>query len=406
MDRIYHAILKDHYKNYPQMAFLVGPRQVGKTTIAKQLQKDFSESIYLNWDVISDREKILSGQTFIQDIFSLSILRDEKPLVIFDEIHKYKHWKNYLKGFFDLYKDHYHILVTGSARLDIYQAGGDSLMGRYFQYSVHPLTLRELLDSNMHAAHAKDLFAMPSADESNLLQRLFYYGGFPDPFLKSDSAFSNLWQATRLKQLFFEDILTVAQIHDVHLMEVLAEVLKEQSGQLLNRSSLAKKIKVTAQTISRWLETLERFYYCFAVPPWHKNVTRSLIKEPKLFLWDWSVIKNEGGRFENMLAVSLLKFCKFWSEQGKHNFDLYYLRDIDKKEVDFLITKDRTPYLMVEVKLSDLSLSKHLWHFQRQLQAPFNLQVTYNLKAIEQTCFKDDGGIYIAPAVTFLSQLV
>ena len=168
MDRIYHAILKDHYKNYPQMAFLVGPRQVGKTTIAKQLQKDFSESIYLNWDVISDREKILSGQIFIQDIFPLYTLRDQKPLVIFYEIHKYKHWKNYLKGFFDLYKDHYHILVTGSARLDIYQAGGDSLMGRYFQYSVHPLTLRELLDSNMHAAYAKDFFAIPSVDEGNL----------------------------------------------------------------------------------------------------------------------------------------------------------------------------------------------------------------------------------------------
>ncbi len=404
MDRIYTTVLKYHFKNYPQMAFLVGPRQVGKTTISKQIQKDFKESIYLNWDVINDRQTILSGQTFIKDIFPLHILRDQKPLIIFDEIHKYKHWKNYLKGFFDLYKDHYHILVTGSARLDIYQAGGDSLMGRYFQYSVHPLSLGEIL--NPARQNSKEFFAPPCLDNDQLLSRLFNFGGFADPYLKKNEQYSVMWHSTRLKQLLFEDIQTLSTIHDIHLIEVLAEILKEQPGQLLNRSTLAKKIKVTAQTISRWIETLERFYYCFSIAPWHKNITRSLIKEPKLYLWDWSIIKDEGYRFENMLAVSLLKFTRFWSEQGIAKFDLYYLRDIDKREVDFLITKDNAPYMMVEAKLSDIKLSQHLHHFQKQLNSLYNFQTVYNLDAINQSCFKNDGNIYTVPASTFLSQLI
>lgn len=404
MDRIYLSVLRAHFKTYPQMAFLVGPRQVGKTTIARQLQKEFTESIYLNWDVVSDREKILSGQNFIEGIFPLHILRDQKPLIVFDEIHKYKNWKNYLKGFFDLYKDYYHILVTGSARLDVYQSGGDSLMGRYFQYSVFPLTLKELLAPT--PPNNPDLADFPLKDQDGILGPLLEFGGFPDPFLKKSNEYSNLWQSTRLKQLFFEDIVSVAQIHDIHLIEVLAELLKEQSGQMLNRSSLAKKIKVTTQTISRWIETLERFYYCFSVSPWHKNVTRSLIKEPKLYLWDWSLVKDDGSRFENMLAVSLLKFCSFWSEQGKTNFKLYYLRDTDKKEVDFLITKDQTPYIMIEAKQSDANLTPNLFHFQKQLHPAYSLQVVKNLKPISQSCFINDGKIYTVPASSFLTQML
>jgi predicted AAA+ superfamily ATPase len=405
MDRIYTQILKKHLVTYPQMAFLVGPRQVGKTTIATQLATQFNESIYLNWDVIETREKILSGQKFIEDIFPLNVMRSQKPLIIFDEIHKYKNWKNYLKGFFDVYKNNYSILVTGSARLDIYQAGGDSLMGRYFQYTVHPLTLSEVL-SKQKVQKDTEFFQSPSNDKEMLLERLFQFGGFPDPFVHKAPEYSNLWQSTRLKQLIFEDIQSVAQIHDIQIIEVLAKMLKYQTGGLLNKSNLAKKIQVTVQTVSRWIDTLERLYYCFRIKPFHANVTRSLIKEPKIFLWDWSQVEEEGARFENMMAVSLLKFVNFWTEQGIARFDLYYLRDIDKKEVDFVVTKNNTPYLMVEAKLSSTTISPHISHFQKQINPIWSLQSVYNMNYIPQSCFKEDKQIYVVPARTLLSQLI
>lgn len=388
------------------MAFMSGPRQVGKTTIARKMQEFFKESIYLNWDVMQDREKILHGQNFIEDIFPSYVLRNAKPLIIFDEIHKYKNWKNFLKGFFDLYKDHYHILVTGSAHLSIYQSGNDSLMGRYFPYTVFPLTLAEVVCPIRTNA---PLFLNPQTnpeDLSTITNQLFQFGGFADPYLKNDKAFLNLWHSTRSKQLIFEDIQTLTQIHDVYLIDVLSELMKRQTGQLLNRSSLGKKIKTTTQTVSRWLGTLERFYYCFSVFPWHKNVTRSLIKEPKIYLWDWSLVEDDGARFENMVAVHLQKFVHFYREQGLEKMELYYLRDIDQREVDFIITKNQEPYMLIEVKLSERKISPHVFHFQKQLKSAYIMQLVYNMEPTTQSCFKGDHQAYVVPAQTALSQLV
>lgn len=321
MDRLYTEFLKDIFGKYQQMIFLSGPRQVGKTTISKQLQDYFDESVYLNWDVIKDREKILSGQDFIEDIFPTHVLRDRKPLVIFDEIHKYKNWKNYLKGFYDTYKDDYHILVTGSAHLDIYQSGGDSLMGRYFCYTVFPLTLSETLAPFRALRNGISLNFIddPILNAEDVLTQLFNFGGYPEPYLKKDTQFLNMWQSARSKQLIFEDIQTLTHIHDVYLIDVLSELMKHQTGQLLNRTSFAKKIKATTQTVSRWIETLERFYFCFSISPWHKNVTRSLIKEPKIYLWDWSLIEDEGARFENLVALHLKSLFIFTKKEVLKN---------------------------------------------------------------------------------------
>lgn len=405
MDRTYTTLLKRHFSLYKQMAFLSGPRQVGKTTISKKLQSFFKESTYFNWDVIKDREKILEGQDFIENILPTNVLRNEKPLIIFDEIHKYKDWKNYLKGFYDIYKDHYHILVTGSAHLDVYKSGGDSLMGRYFSYTVFPLTLSEVLNP-IQSIDTENLIQEPTLYDEKILDNLFKFGGFPDPFLQKDQSYLNLWHATRSKQLIFEDIQTLTNIHDIYLIEVLSEIIKAQTGQLLNRSSFGKKIKVTTQTISRWIATLEKFYYCFFVSPWHKNVTRSLIKEPKLYLWDWSLIENEGARFENMIAIHLQKFVHFYTQIGAAKFKLYYLRDIDQKEVDFIITLNNEPYIMIEVKLSDKKISTSMNHFKKQLNPPFNIQLVYNLDKISKSCFIKDHNIYVVPSKTALSQLI
>jgi len=318
MNRIYEDIIYNTLLKYSQMVFLVGPRQVGKTTIAKKLQARFNQSLYLNFDSVEDRLKILDGQSFIESIFPLNILREAKPLVIFDEIHKYKDWKNYIKGFYDLYRDYYNIIVTGSARLDVYQSGGDSLMGRYFQYNIHPLSVSELIKSKREKN--SEYYFSPCELEADLFSNLYKYGGFPDPFYNKNDQFFNMWQATRFKQLMHEEIMSIANLQEIYLLEMLAEILKSQAGMQLNRSSIGKKIGVTSQTVSRWLSILDRFYYCFTIRPWFKNVTRSLIKDPKVYLWDWSLVADEGARVENFIASHLLKFVHFYSDTGHGKF--------------------------------------------------------------------------------------
>lgn len=403
MDRIYKPTLLFHLQNYSQMAFIVGPRQVGKTTLAKSLQGHFSQSTYLNWDNVSDRLNILSGQNFIEDIYPLTIRRQEKPLIIFDEIHKYRDWKNYLKGFFDTYKDYFHIVVTGSARLDIYQLNGDSLMGRYFQYRIHPFSVSELL--NRGQPYETFAFNIPKEIAEEEFLSLYIYGGFPEVFYKRNSKFQTLWQETRFKQLIYEDIQSIEKLHEVSLLEVLATLLQYQAGQMLNRSNLASKIKVTTQTISRWIDALEKFYYCFLLKPWHKNVTRSLIKEPKVYLWDWSLVPDEGGKYENFIASHLLKFIQFWNDIGVYKLELYYLRDQDKKEVDFLVVRNHQPWFSIEAKTSITNYLQSLSHFEKQLKTEYNLQVVKMMPFDNQPCF-DRKGFWQVPAKTFLSQLV
>lgn len=401
MKRLYEQYIKKHFEENTQMLFLVGPRQVGKTTLAKAYQKQYQESLYLNWDVVNDRAQMLSGQKFIEKHFPIEVLRDQKPLIIFDEIHKYRDWKNYLKGFYDLYGDHYHILVTGSARLDVFQSGGDSLMGRYFQYRIHPLSLYEI----NHPTREPLEIVSPSMTSDENFNNLYKYGGFPNPYLKSNSSFSTKWHALRSKQLFYEDIQSVSNIHEISQLEVLAELLKHQTGQLLNRSSLAKKIQVTVQTISRWIETLERFYYCYAIKPWSKNISRSLIKEPKIYLWDWSLVDDEGSKVENFVASHLLKAVHFWNDIGVGDFGLYFLRDKDKREVDFLVTKNQKPWFMVEVKTSDKTLSKVLEHFRNETKVDKIFQTIQEMPYVDKNCFELDRPV-VVPVKTFLSQLV
>lgn len=402
MRRIYISLVQEHFASNEQILFLVGSRQVGKTTIAKLVANEYSEYVYLNWDIIKDRNLIIRGQTFIEEILPLNKLRKEKPLVIFDEIHKYKNWKNYLKGFYDLYKDKYHILVTGSSRLDVYQAGGDSLMGRYFLLRIHPLSGREIDEISVSSHEISTAVEI----HTEKFYTLYKMGGFPEPFLKASENFTYKWHSLREKQLLYEDIRNLSNIHKISQLEILADLLKEQTGQLLNRTSLSKKIQVSVPTISKWVSVLEKFFYCFIVKPWSTNISRSIIKEPKIYLVDWSLIKDEGSRFENFIASHLLKAINCWSDRGLGKYELYFIRNKDGKEVDFLITRNDTPWFLVEAKLSDNNrISDNLRYFQEQTKATHAFQVVYNLEYIQDNCFKYHDPI-IVPATTFLSQLV
>ena len=376
MDRLYLQRIKKHLKKYRQMVFIAGPRQVGKTTLVKKLLKESSEGIYLNWDIPEDRKKILSFYENSSAFLNLDIAKKERPIVALDEIHKFKDWKNFLKGFYDLYGEDASIIVTGSAKLNVYKKGGDSLMGRYFLYRMYPFSISEI----QGRIEGEELIKSPALFAQSKLERLLTFGGFPDPYLKNDKEFFKQWQKLRLDQFFKEEIRDLSRVYDIAQMEILAMMLTEQAGQLLNYTALSKKIRVSVNTVREWIHLLEQLYFCFRVRPWYKNVARSLIKEPKVYLWDWSNAKDKGAKVENMVACHLLKAAHYWSDIGLGEYELFFLRDKEKREIDFLVTKDNSPWLLIEAKSSVKdSLNSNLGIFQSQVNASHVFQVAYDL---------------------------
>ena len=350
-----------------KMVFISGPRQVGKTTLAKEIgEKSFrGDCAYLNWDNRADRKIILS-ETFPAD----------KKLLIFDEIHKYRSWKNYLKGEYDKYKDKFSILVTGSARLDIYRRGGDSLLGRYHSYCLHPLSLAELLGSGSDFSPSGSLvFSDKEKECRGLFDALLKFGGFPEVFSKQEDRALRRWHNQRIDRLIKEDIRDIENLRDISALQILAELLPEKAGSLFSLNSLREDLKVTHKTVSSWVDILERFYYHFRVYPFQNSRIKSLRKEPKLYLWDWSEIKDEGVRFENMMASHLLKFCGFLSDAQGYKARLYYLRDKEQREVDFLVSIDNKPWFCVEVKLSSKEIPSSLRYFADRLKTSLAFEV-------------------------------
>ena len=402
MERLYQQLISWHLANDQQMIFLSGPRQVGKTTIGQSTQSMTDRFFYLNWDRTSHRQIIIQGVDAIAEFAGLSEPSEKTPIIVLDEIHKYAKWKNFLKGFYDTYKGSLHIIVTGSAKLDIYKRGSDSLMGRYFPYRVHPITVAECLKRPLN----EDLIQPPTKISDELYNSLWEFGGFPEPFLKQNGRFHKRWLITRKERLFEEEIRTLTHIQEIKQMEVLAEIIKAQIGGLLNRHKLSKKIHVAATTASRWITVLENFYYIFTIQPWTKNVTRSLIKEPKLYLWDWSELEDPGQRSENFIASHLLKAVHYWQDAGFGSFRLYFIRDKEKREVDFLVVRDNKPWFLVEVKhQANQSISESLYRFQKQTQAPHAFQVIVDKPYVDIDCFSYSKPV-IVPAKTLLSQLV
>jgi predicted AAA+ superfamily ATPase len=384
------------------MVFLSGPRQVGKTTVAKQLGNSFAEECYFSWDNQLHREIIVKGQQAVATELGLDRLTGNKPLCTFDELHKYQHWRDFLKGFFDQYENRTHVLVTGSASLETFRRGGDSLMGRYFPFSLHPVSVAECNNLNPVGV----INTQPLNIDESQWDALWRFGGFPEPFLKANQRFYNRWRGLRTEQLFREDLRDLTRIQELGQVEMLAELLRTQVGQLTSYSYLAKNIRVSVDTIRRWINTLESLFYCFTIKPWHSNVARALRKEPKYYLWDWSQVDDPGARAENLVACALLKAVHWWTETGEGNYGLHFIRDKQKREVDFLVSRDQQPWFLVEVKSSNkANLSDSLEYFQQQVKASHAFQVAMDAAFIERDCFEIHHPI-IVPARTFLAQLV
>ena len=392
-------MFKDRYLHQPiasdlreKMVFIGGPRQVGKTTLAQSIgEGEYEKYTYFNWDNRQHRKAILSG-----------VWEADSKLVVFDEIHKYKSWKSYIKGEYDLHKKDFHILVTGSARLDLYRRGGDSLMGRYHHYRLHPFSLAEALAQKTKIIPGKAIpFTENASQTLTHFSDILRFGGFPETFLKRNLRTLRRFHNERTERLIREDIRDVEAIRDLSALQVLVELLPGKVGSLFSLNSLREDLQVTHKTLSHWVDILERFYYHFRIYPFAATPIKSLRKEPKLYLWDWSQVENEGARLENMVASHLLKMVHFLEDTEGHRVQLWFLRDLDGRETDFLVTADRKPWFAVEVKSSDLDISKPLLYFKERLKIPFIYQVT---RETGQDFMKK--GVRLISADKFLAHLV
>ncbi len=403
MRRLYEEIIAEHFRDERKMLFLSGPRQVGKTTTGLTIGGRRQRSSYLNWDNFDHQGKILAGPTKLAEELGLATLAEEKPLLILDEVHKYPRWRDLLKGFYDTYADDADTLVTGSARLSVFNVGGDSLTGRYFSYRMHPLSVAEIAAPKITARPGK---RQPSVIDDDAFEALIRFGGFPEPLSRTEDRFAVRWRRQRHQQLLRDELRDLTRIQEVAKVQTLAQLVIQRIGDLVSYTSLANDVDASVDSVKRWLSALENLYFCFALRPWFRNVARSLRKEPKLFLWDWSLLDDPGKRFENLVASALLKAVHLWTDHGLGEFALHFLRDKQKREVDFLVSRNAEPWLLVEAKVSSRKgLSKSLVYFQQQLNAPLALQAALDLPYVERDCFAVERPM-IVPARTLLSQLV
>ena len=353
------------------MVFLAGPRQAGKTTLAKIISRSYKNSLYFNWDILRDRTRFLEDPNFFE---ALERTDASAPLVIFDEIHKYRGWKNYMKGIYDQFHDRYQFLVSGSGRLDIYQKGGDSLAGRYYLFHLWPFTIAELGRCNRDIkAFLKDPLWISMEKNSELgrnWQRLSSLSGFPEPYLSERITTYRRWSGSYAQQLIREDIRDMTGIKSIIDVENLYLLLPSKIGSPLSAQSLANDLHVSYNTIQSWLSVFERFFLIFSIAPWTKSIARAIQKERKVYLWDTPRIKEAPARFENMVAIELWRAVTTWNDLGHGRFTLHFIRNKKRQEVDFLIANDTEPFLLIEAKMSDTEPSPALKTFQRSLNIP------------------------------------
>jgi predicted AAA+ superfamily ATPase len=336
-----------------KIVFIVGPRQVGKTWLSKEIAKSYENSVYLNYDHLEDR-RIIQDEAWLQST----------KFLILDELHKMPDWKNYLKGLYDTKPNELNILVTGSARLDTFRQSGDSLAGRFFAHRLLPFSLAELKGTQYDGQ----------------LDRLLERGGFPEPFLVDEAVDAARWRKQYIDGLIRDDIIDFENIQDLRAMQLVFELLRGRVGSPVSFSSIARDVGISPNTTKKYIQILEALFIVFRVSPHSRNVGRSLQKEPKIYFYDTGLVKdNPGAKFENLVAVSLLKHVLGKTDLLGQDFELKYLRTKDQREVDFCLTQENEPYQMLEVKRTDSKLAASLLYFKKKLEIPA-VQIVMNLK--------------------------
>lgn len=393
LKRRIEKIIKDDLSK--KMVLIAGPRQCGKTTFAEGVLEEV-EGAYYNWDYEPHRKMIRS-----QD------LDYEAKLWVFDELHKYRHWRNWLKGLYDINKKKHKFLVTGSAKLDMYSRGGDSLQGRYFFHRLHPFTYSELLNvkisSNVEEFPFGDIYKDKDGQKS--LLELFKRGGFPEPLFSKSLEQADRWRLNYGYRVIREDIRTLESVKDLDKMELLYDHLPNNVGSLLSINSLREDLEVNHGTVSHWLEILEKNYICFRVPPFGPLKIRAVKKENKLYFWDWAKVENEPARFENLIAVHLLRLCHWGQDVNGKKIELRHYRDTRGHEVDFVVLKQGVPWIAVEVKLTegDLDSKSPLKYLLERVSFKHAYQVHLHGNKFKEYEKLNGCNITIMPAYKFLS---
>jgi len=405
MERTVKKYIFDPEMNAGKMIFLTGPRQVGKTTFARNwLAEQNADDLYFNWDDPAVAREYKRNPLFFTNIINDRFNKKSLPLV-FDEIHKQNNWRNILKGIYDTNKEKMTLLVTGSARLGWYRKSGDSLIGRYFSYQMLPLGLPEAVNDFSHILMTDEplrtvdtltdyLRKIKPANVEEKLDRLLAFSGFPEPFLKNSTRFYNRWNTEYKSLLTKEDIRDLSRIADIKGIGQLIELLPSKVSSLLSVNSIAEAHHAT---ITRWLDIFKAIYLIFTLRPWHKNITRSIKKENKLYFYDWSNVPDAGRRFENLLAVNLIKLAARLSETGIGSFEIMHIRNKEKQEVDFVLVKNGKPFALFEAKESDSEISKAGLYFGKQLSVPY-FQIVRRCRKAEAF----PGNCAVIPATNFL----
>ncbi|HOG89803.1 MAG TPA: ATP-binding protein [Smithella sp.] len=359
-----------------KIVLLTGPRQTGKTTLAKMLKTDFD---YFNYDNAEHRLSLLKKSW-----------NRSRELVIFDELQKMKNWKSWLKGVYDTEKIPPSLIVTGSAKLDAYKKVGDSLAGRFFEYRLHPLDLKEIR------------LILGSSDLNGKFDKLLKLGGFPEPYLEGDETYYNRWKRSHLDIILKQDLIDLENLRHITTIETLIELLKKKVGSPISYKSLAEDLQCSDKTVKRWLSVLETLYVIYKVPPYHKNISRSLLKAPKYYFYDTGQLPDDSGmKLENLVACALLKEMHFREDCFGEKWNLCYLRNKDGREIDFLVTKKGTPAMMIEVKWSDDERSPNFSFFEKNTKSVKKVQIVKELK--REKTYPD--GTEIRTACKWLSEI-
>jgi predicted AAA+ superfamily ATPase len=408
MERLVARYLFDPDMTADKMIFLTGPRQVGKTTFARNwLGSAGCSDMYFNWDDPAVLVEYRRNPHFFKNIVEERYKGEPVP-VVFDEIHKQKNWRDILKGFFDSNREKIQLLVTGSSRLGMYRKSGDSLVGRYFSYRMFPLGLAEaaadfsfVLADDLLIENGDGLLRKARQVDSDktreTLDGLIRLGGFPEPFLKASMKFHRRWQTDYKTLLTKEDVRDLTRIADIRGLEHLVELLPSKVGSPLSVNSLREDLDCHHSTVLNWIEILKEVYLVFTIKPWHRQIQRSLKKEPKLYFYDWSMLPEAGPRFENFLAVSLMRMAARFTETGLGIFEVMYIRDTAKREVDFVLVKDNNPLALFEAKEGGREITPAIRYFGRLLNLP-GYQIVRDLDRAE--AFPDN--CFLIPAAAFL----
>ena len=357
-----------------KMVFISGPRQVGKTTFSLTFLKKGTEKhpAYFNWDSWSDRRKLMKEELPVR-----------QSLLIFDEIHKYSRWRNFLKGLYDKQKSSRRFLITGSGSLSHYSRGGDSLQGRYYSYRLHPFSLREL---------------NKKASKSDLME-LLNLSGFPEPLFSGSKTVLRRWTQNQVVQVLREEIRNLERVKEIDILEVLVSILPDRVGSPLSIKNLREDLEVSHETADRWIRILENLFFCFRISPFGSSNLRTVKKEKKLYLYNWTQVQNEGLVFENLTACQLLKYCHFIEDTEGFKMELRFLRDVNKREIDFVVLKNKKALFAVECKTGDSQLSPSIRYFKERMNIPKFYQVHLKTKDYEKE------GVRVCPFETFCKEL-